>query len=138
VGLLAVQGILAIGPAQRMGFVQPGQERDPNQIDGIDLRQFLLAGELALDGRLRPIRGVIALASLAKQRGARGVIVPAENASEAAIVEGLEVYGVRTLSEVVGLVAGSLDLAPTPSTWPACSLKPARRWTLATCADRKA
>jgi magnesium chelatase family protein len=115
VGLLAVQGILAIGPAQRMGFVQPGQERDPNQIDGIDLRQFLLAGELALDGRLRPIRGVIALASLAKQRGARGVIVPAENASEAAIVEGLEVYGVRTLSEVVGLVAGSLDLAPTPT-----------------------
>lgn len=120
-GLLVTQGVLALGPRvpARNTFVMPGKEQSAIETqdtsEPLDLRQFLVAGELALDGRVRPVRGVIALAALAKQRGARGVIVPADNANEAAIVPGIDVYGVRTLSEVVGLASGQLDIAPTPT-----------------------
>ncbi|HYF14295.1 MAG TPA: YifB family Mg chelatase-like AAA ATPase [Phycisphaerales bacterium] len=117
VGLLAVQGVVAIAGAApaRRAYVPPGKESSLAEAPAFDLRQYLVAGELALDGRVRPVRGVIAMAALAKQSGMRGVIVPAENAPEAAVVEGLEVYGVRTLSEFVGLVTGALDVAPHPS-----------------------
>ena len=67
------------------------------------LDEYLIAGELALDGRIRPIKGAISLAMLARQRGAAGVIVPAGNAAEAAAVDGINVLGVRTLGEVVAL-----------------------------------
>jgi magnesium chelatase family protein len=77
-----------------------------------DLRRYVVAGELALDGRVRPIKGVIALAALARQRGFAGVIVPADNAQEAAAVPELTVLGVRTLSEVVGLLTGHLEPVP--------------------------
>lgn len=79
-----------------------------------DPRHYLFAGELALDGRLRPVRGVLALAALAKSRGYRGVIVPAENAAEASVVPGIESIGVRTLAEVVGLLTGLVDMQPHP------------------------
>ncbi len=77
-----------------------------------DPRHFLFAGELALDGRLRPIRGVLAMASLAKAKGYRGVVVPADNAAEAALVADIESIGVRTLSEVMGWLTGALDIPP--------------------------
>ncbi|MFO0832963.1 MAG: YifB family Mg chelatase-like AAA ATPase [Phycisphaerales bacterium] len=98
-------------------FIMPGQEPMPDAQtdDQFDLRQYLIAGELALDGRVRPVKGVIALAALAKARAARGVIVPADNADEASMVEGIEVFGVRTLSEVVGLVNGDIEPRPHPS-----------------------
>lgn len=79
-----------------------------------DVRQYLLAGELALDGRVRPVRGAIAMASLAQARGLRGVIVPADNAQEAAVVPGIEVLGVRTLAETVGLLTGAVAPHPHP------------------------
>lgn len=79
-----------------------------------DPRTFLFAGELALDGRLRPVKGVIAMAALAKQRGARGVIVPHENVAEAAVVNGIEAVGVSSLAEVVGVLTGHLELQPHP------------------------
>ncbi len=82
---------------------------------GFDLRKFLVAGELALDGRVRPVRGVIAMSALAKALGMQGVIVPKANAREAAVVNGLEVYGVSTLAEVAGLVTGMLDIDPEPA-----------------------
>ena len=75
----------------------------------IDPRQFLFAGELALDGRLRPVRGVIAMAALAKSRGLRGVVVPRENSPEAAVVPGVEAIGVSTLAEVVGMLTGAVS-----------------------------
>lgn len=81
---------------------------------GLDLRKLVIAGELALDGRLRPVRGAIAMAALAKQRGAEGVILPAENAAEAAVVEGVNCYPARTLVEVVGLLTGQLEPIPYP------------------------
>lgn len=82
--------------------------------EGLDFRKFLFAGELALDGRLRPIKGAIALAALAKSRGARGIVLPAANAAEAAVVPGIEVYGVHTLTEVVGILNGDLEAQPVP------------------------
>jgi magnesium chelatase family protein len=103
IGLLAAQGVIRSSP-------KPGEEGD-----GIDLRRVVMAGELALDGRVRPIRGAIALAAMAKSRGATTVIVPSENALEAALVPGIEVLGVRTLAEVVGVIAGAIEIDPTPS-----------------------
>lgn len=103
VGLLVAQGVIRQSPKK-------GQEDD----GGVDLRGAVIAGELALDGRVRPIRGAIALASMARARGMKTVIVPAENAREAALVPDLEVYGVRTLAEVVGLVTGAIEMDPTP------------------------
>jgi len=81
---------------------------DAPDAEPIDARRFLFAGELALDGRLRPVRGVIAMAALARARGFRGVMVPRENAPEAAVVEGVEAIGVSTLAEVVGILTGAL------------------------------
>jgi magnesium chelatase family protein len=75
----------------------------------IDPRRFLFAGELALDGRLRPIKGAIALAALAKARGYQGVFVPADNAPEASVVQGVDVIGVRTLAETVAMLCGRLE-----------------------------
>ncbi|MEM1165239.1 MAG: YifB family Mg chelatase-like AAA ATPase [Planctomycetota bacterium] len=81
---------------------------------GLDPRGMLMAGELALDGRVRPVRGVIAAAHLAASQGLRGVIVPQENAPEAAVVPGIEVYAVGSLTELVGLLSGGLEPSPHP------------------------
>ena len=68
------------------------------------LDDYLIAGELALDGRLRKIKGALATAMLAATQERRGVIVPADNAAEAAVVEELEVIGLRYLTEAVGFL----------------------------------
>ncbi|MGD9688586.1 MAG: YifB family Mg chelatase-like AAA ATPase [Phycisphaerales bacterium] len=81
-------------------------------IEPLDASAYLFGGELALDGRLRPIRGVIAMASLAKSLGLRGVVVPRANAAEAAVVPGVEAIGVSTLTEMVGLLNGQLEASP--------------------------
>lgn len=75
--------------------------------DGPGIEEYLIAGELSLDGRVRPVRGVISVAMLAARRGMRGVIVPALNAREAAVVEGIEVIGASTLTEVVAFFNGA-------------------------------
>lgn len=64
----------------------------------------VLAGELSLDGSLRPVRGALSMAVCARRQGARKMIVPAENAAEAAVVEGLAVYGLTHLREAVALL----------------------------------
>ena len=71
---------------------------------------FMVAGELALDGRVRPVKGVLSMAMLAKSKGFKKLIVPAANAAEAAVVDGLEVYPVTCLSQAVGLITGELAL----------------------------
>ncbi len=75
--------------------------------------EYLMLGELALDGRLRPVKGSLASAMLAAKQGLRGVILPAENASEAAVVEGLDIIGVKFLSEAVGFLNDQLPLDAT-------------------------
>jgi len=74
---------------------------------------YLIAGELALDGRVRPIKGALSMAILARDARLRGVIVPRENALEAAVVQEIECYGVSTLTEAVGFLSGQLPLEPT-------------------------
>ena len=63
--------------------------------------QHLLVGELSLDGSLRPVRGVLSMAACARQHGIPNLLVPADNAAEAAVMEGVSVFGMRHLSEVV-------------------------------------
>ena len=75
-------------------------------------RDFLIAGELALDGRVRKIKGTLAMALLAKEKKFRGVIVPQDNAREAAVVEGVEVIPVATLSQAVAFLSGNLEIEP--------------------------
>jgi len=75
--------------------------------------RYLIAGELALDGRVRPARGILSMAMLAAQAGSEGVIVPRENAAEAAVVSGVQVYGVSSLTEAAGFLSGQLPLEPT-------------------------
>lgn len=74
------------------------------------LAQFAVAGELALDGLVRPIRGATSLAAFAQRAKLRGVVVPAVNAPEAAVVEGIEVYGVHSLHETVGFFNRLYDI----------------------------
>ncbi len=77
--------------------------------------QFLIAGELSLSGSTRPVKGVLAMALLAKRKGLRGLIVPRESADEAALVEGVSVYPVSSLHETVGFLNGSISIDPMPS-----------------------
>jgi magnesium chelatase family protein len=63
--------------------------------------EFMLVGELSLDGSLRPIRGALSVAVCAAKRGIKNLLVPAENAEEAAVAEGISVFGLRHLAEVV-------------------------------------
>jgi magnesium chelatase family protein len=78
--------------------------------DGLD--EWLVAGELALDGRLRRIRGALPMAIRCRQMGRRGIIVPADNAGEAAVVSGVEVIGLNTLVEAVGFLTGNVITKP--------------------------
>ncbi|RMF77471.1 MAG: ATP-binding protein, partial [Planctomycetota bacterium] len=84
-----------------------------DQIRCEDCDKYLVAGELALDGRVRPIKGALSMALHARQAGFRAVVVPQENAREAAVVRGLDVYGVASLAEAAGLLSGELPLEPT-------------------------
>lgn len=70
------------------------------------LEQYMLIGELSLDGSLQPVRGALPIALCARQEGYKGLILPAANAEEAAVVDGLEVYGMETLSDVVRFLNG--------------------------------
>lgn len=76
------------------------------QIPPISASEVLLAGELGLDGALRPIRGALPIAIAALRSGRKRIVVPAANADEAALVEGIEVLPARGLSDVVALAKG--------------------------------
>ena len=78
------------------------------QIPDDSAAEFMVMGELSLDGSLKGIRGALPIAIEARQRGFRGIILPRENAREAAVVEGLEVYGMDTLEEVTSFFKGTL------------------------------
>ena len=77
-----------------------------SEVSGELLPTTMFAGELSLDGTLRPVRGVLPLAVKARDEGLRRLVVPAENAAEAADVEGVEVYGLHSLGEVIALLNG--------------------------------
>jgi magnesium chelatase family protein len=77
------------------------------------LDQYLVAGELGLDGALRPIRGALPLAIAARDAGFAGVVLPEHNVGEAAVVGDVDVRGAKTLKEVVGFLEGSAELPRT-------------------------
>ena len=81
-----------------------------SQVNQLDLEKYIIMGELSLDGGLQPIKGVLPIAIQALSEGFRGFILPVQNAREAAIVAGLEVYGVEKLSEVVDFFNGNGEL----------------------------
>ncbi len=82
------------------------------QIRSMSLDNYLIMGELSLDGVLQPIRGVLSMAIKAKEAGYKGFIVSEANAREAAVVEGLEVYGMDNIREVAMFLNGELERGP--------------------------
>lgn len=76
-------------------------------------RKCLVAGELALNGEVRPIKGALPIALEARERGRKAVLLPFENAEQAAVVEGVYIYGIRHLSEAVALLRGEGNVKPT-------------------------
>lgn len=81
------------------------------------LDQFSIVGELALDGTVRPVKGVLSMALAARSEGRRGMLVPAGNVREAAVVEGLEVIPVGSLAEAVGFLGEHLEILPAEFSW---------------------
>ncbi len=77
------------------------------------LGEYVIVGELALDGRIRPVNGVLSMAMTAAANGYKGIIVPLDNAAEAAVVEGLEVFAVGSLAQAAGLLADAVEIEPT-------------------------
>jgi magnesium chelatase family protein len=78
----------------------------------------LIVGELSLDGTLRPIRGALSIAVCAAQRGIRNILVPAENAPEAAVADGVHVFGLKHLSEVIRFLKEPQAFQPTAPSIP--------------------
>ncbi len=79
------------------------------------LGQYLIMGELALDGQLRPIKGVLSIAIEARKQKFKGFILPQENATEAAIVNNLDVIGVKSIQEAIDFLEGKLEIVPLES-----------------------
>lgn len=78
------------------------------------VRRYLFVGELALDGRLRPVRGVLAAALAARRLGVEGLVVPRENSTEAALVPGVRVLGAGHLAEALAFVRGQQEGSVEP------------------------
>ncbi len=83
---------------------------DVPQSGPLDLRRYLIVGELALDGTVRPVRGALSLAVLARDEGYEGVIVPAENAAEAGVVQGIDVVAIEHLGTLIAALQGRSDI----------------------------
>jgi magnesium chelatase family protein len=82
------------------------------QIEAVELERYVIMGELSLDGKLRPIRGVLPIALQSRKENFKGFVLPKANAREAAIVSGLDIIGVETLKEAIDFFAGKLAIEP--------------------------
>src|SRR5947209_1052204 len=91
-----------------VGMVAASEQMETSQLD-----HFVMVGELALTGAVRPIKGVLPIALSAREQGKRGIFVPPDNAAEAAVVSGLQVIPIQNLREAVGFLEGELQIAPT-------------------------
>jgi len=94
-----------------LSILQASEQIAPSQ----SLAEYVIMGELALDGQLRPIKGVLPIAIEARKRGLKGFILPAQNAPEAAIVNNLDVIGVDTMLEAVEFLEGKKAIQPLVS-----------------------
>jgi magnesium chelatase family protein len=84
IGIVAAEGIIPVNP----------------------LADYIIAGELSLDGRIKPVKGALPIALEAKRSGVKCVILPKENVAEAAVVSGIDVYGMGSLPEVIEFLSG--------------------------------
>ena len=89
-----------------------GVLRATNAINTDRHKRYIIAGELALDGRVRKIKGGLSMALLAREKGLAGVILPFDNAREAAVVEGVDVIAVNSLTQAVAFLNEQLELEP--------------------------
>lgn len=83
------------------------------QIPAEEVDKYIIMGELSLDGSLQPIKGVLPIAIKAKEEGFKGFFLPKQNVKEAAIVSGLEVYGLENVKEIIDFFEGKSTLEPT-------------------------
>ena len=106
-------------PKQAASFDLPvalGVLAGSGQLIADRLEHYAIIGELALEGMTRPVKGALSIAiEAAKNENIRGIVVPAENAGEAAVVEGIEVIPVESLAQAVAFFAGEVHIAPAPS-----------------------
>ncbi len=82
------------------------------KISGAAVESYIIMGELSLDGTLQPVKGVLPIAIKAREEGFKGLIVPVKNSLEAAVVSGLEVYGMEKLGDVVDFFNGTRKFSP--------------------------
>jgi len=107
-------------PKEASSFDLPialGTLASSSQLETERFEKYAVVGELALDGAVRPIKGVLSMALQAKTEGRKGLVLPVENAREAAVVEDIDVIPVASLTEAVGFFAGQLDIDPVPFSW---------------------
>jgi magnesium chelatase family protein len=91
-----------------VGLVAASEQMESDQLD-----RFIMVGELALNGAVRPVKGVLPIALRAREQGKTGLLVPTDNAAEAAVVAGLQVIPVQNLREAVSFLEGEIKIAPT-------------------------
>ena len=91
-----------------LGILAASESFDAARLDG-----FMIMGELSLDGSVLPIRGALPMAIKAREQGFKGMIVPKANVTEAAIVDGIEVYGAGSLKQVVEFFNNQVQIEPT-------------------------
>ncbi|GIX03831.1 MAG: magnesium chelatase [Planctomycetaceae bacterium] len=87
------------------------------QVESPRFTTFPAVGELSLDGQIRPVKGVLSMALAAREQGAHGLVVPALNAREAAVVNGLQIIPVASLSEAACFYQGNIDISPADFSW---------------------
>ena len=80
-----------------------------NQIDEDRLDEFVMMGELSLDGTIKPVKGALPMALKAKEEGFKNIVVPKENVMEAAIVDGIDVYGFHHINEVISMLSNKSE-----------------------------
>ncbi|MBN1938529.1 MAG: YifB family Mg chelatase-like AAA ATPase, partial [Candidatus Aminicenantes bacterium] len=98
---------IALGHLAYLGIIRP----EP-------LKNYVFLGELALDGRIKPVKGVLSAAILAKAKNFKGIVIPRDNEKEAALIEGLDVFGVSDLPQVAAFIQD-------PAKIPRCRFTPA-------------
>jgi magnesium chelatase family protein len=91
-----------------IGILAASEQLETDQLD-----HFVLVGELALTGAVRAVKGVLPIALRARAEGKTGVLVPADNAAEAAVVQGLQVIPIQNLREAAAFLEGQIKIAPT-------------------------
>jgi len=90
-----------------MGILQASE-----QVEFPTLGDYIIMGELSLDGNLRPVKGVLPIAIEARKKGFKGFILPLENAKEASIVNNLDIIGVENAQQAIDFLAGELEIEP--------------------------